>query len=565
MKRFLLAMLLVATNVSFVLGATAEPKINPDGTVNAAAFASLSTCKASALSAGRIVVVKTVMPCNNLNWPTDRKLRIVAGGRIDPASGKTFNGNGIKVDAGYYQVFGGAGSVIGLKYATPDMFGADATAVQKAISALITGGVLYLDASRSYTSGAISLQPGISIIGNAASATNGTSTLPGLTYNGTTGDFITLTGGTGESVTGVTIQGIRISGNGTSGNVLNLGSTRSRIEANDIYNGHTLINFPTSSNWAGENIVALNFLHNCDTAILGNGANVVDNEIINNIIYVDGGDGTYGIKMDSGANNISNNHIYGGFKYYVYLTGNGIRIHNNHIDNVGSRIANGAGIYINSNSSLSNSSVKGNTITFPATAVADGIYINSTATGRIDISNNIINALSGATVTGIRSSGTAAFYGTVAHNLFQNVTKYSLHSGSTATMIEQDAGHIYNSSNVLHMNVNPNTLGATQEFSLRREFSGGPESAITANTGSLYSIYSLNSGQAPFYLKTSGTGNTGWRALMYSLSETPKGTDATGTRVYSSTAATLGPNTGFMRVPKSDGSGYVYVPYWDAI
>ena len=86
-------------------------------------FADLSTAMASPKTVGKTIVVSTVQTCNNLTWPTDRGVRIVKGGRIDPAAGKVLHMNGVQPQAGLYQIYGGGGTVTGLKEAPPEWFG----------------------------------------------------------------------------------------------------------------------------------------------------------------------------------------------------------------------------------------------------------------------------------------------------------------------------------------------------------------------------------------------------------------------------------------------------------
>lgn len=88
----------------------AEPKINPDGTVNASAFTSFSACKANPISAGRTIVVKSVMPVNTLTVPDTQSVIIVKSGQLSVASGKTLTINGHYT--GYSGSIAGSGAVV---------------------------------------------------------------------------------------------------------------------------------------------------------------------------------------------------------------------------------------------------------------------------------------------------------------------------------------------------------------------------------------------------------------------------------------------------------------------
>lgn len=112
MKRLFFVISTILTLATSALAApVAEPKINPDGTINAAAFASFSACKASPISAGRTIVVKSALPVNNVTVPATIGVRVEQGGSIDIASGKTATFNG-QFEAGRYQVFTGPGRVV---------------------------------------------------------------------------------------------------------------------------------------------------------------------------------------------------------------------------------------------------------------------------------------------------------------------------------------------------------------------------------------------------------------------------------------------------------------------
>jgi hypothetical protein len=109
------------------------------------AFTNLSTALASPATVGKTIVISKVMTINNKTWPTDRGCRFVRGGRIDPAAGKTLNMNGVQPEADLtQQLYGGSGTVTGLRLAVPQSFGAlgddshdDGAALDKAANAAL--------------------------------------------------------------------------------------------------------------------------------------------------------------------------------------------------------------------------------------------------------------------------------------------------------------------------------------------------------------------------------------------------------------------------------------------
>lgn len=78
--------------------------------VDVRAFNNLSTAVASPQSAGKTILVPNVQNMNNLTIPSDRAVKIIKGGSIYVATGKTLTING-PFDAGLYQVFGTGGSI----------------------------------------------------------------------------------------------------------------------------------------------------------------------------------------------------------------------------------------------------------------------------------------------------------------------------------------------------------------------------------------------------------------------------------------------------------------------
>lgn len=122
--------------------------------------------------------------------------------------------------------------------------------------------------------------------------------------------------------------------------------------------------------------------------------------------------------------------------------------------------------------------VRDNKITDTATHMRYGIYISAGDLTTIDI---IGNHVSGATDYGYRGLGTAAR--TFRNNAF---------SGTTGEMLTPPTSGV--------------GLVAKQFFG-----SGTPESVVTAPIGSIY-LNTAGGASTTLYVKTSGTGNTGWTA-----------------------------------------------------
>jgi len=143
MKSFYILLLILLT----ALPALAAPT-NTSGPwgIDAAGFRNFSTALASPATIGKTIVVTKPVTVNDMTVTGNRQVKVMPGGRIDVAAGKTL---AFALDSGFeaggHAAFGGAGAVTGLKYAEPEWFGAitgdagdDGSAIQKALNAATT-------------------------------------------------------------------------------------------------------------------------------------------------------------------------------------------------------------------------------------------------------------------------------------------------------------------------------------------------------------------------------------------------------------------------------------------
>lgn len=108
MKKLFFAICIILVLATSALAApVAEPKINPDGTINAAAFTSFSACKTDPISAGRTISVKSVMPVNTLTVSEDRSVEIKKGGKLRYSGNLAIKG---QFTAGLYHALEKVGS-----------------------------------------------------------------------------------------------------------------------------------------------------------------------------------------------------------------------------------------------------------------------------------------------------------------------------------------------------------------------------------------------------------------------------------------------------------------------
>lgn len=202
MKQELLTLLLVLSTYSTALAG----HINATGPwgVDAGGFKNLSTALASSATAGKTVNVSKPMSINNKVLPADRQIKILRGGRINPASGKVFDFAGQKPEAGEYQIFGGAGTVTGLEEVLAGWFGAvgngvadDTLAIQKSVNA---SSKVFL--SKKYNVSGVTANGMLHISGGTLIQSKANQNNHMLTLNAT-----------GSAVTGVTFIGPVAAGN----------------------------------------------------------------------------------------------------------------------------------------------------------------------------------------------------------------------------------------------------------------------------------------------------------------------------------------------------------------
>lgn len=157
--------------------------------IDAGGFKNFSTALASPKTVGKTVLVSKPMTINNKT--TDRAIRVIAGGKITVASGKTFAVKG-PFDAGVYEVFDGTGTVTGLKEKYPEWFsGGLATAMSQ-------GGVIKLTGT--YTTPATA--NGFIFVSNTAII--GASSTAQIT-----GDPATYNLLFGDQVSNITVKGVK--------------------------------------------------------------------------------------------------------------------------------------------------------------------------------------------------------------------------------------------------------------------------------------------------------------------------------------------------------------------
>lgn len=114
-----LSLLLIIFSVNLAMAAS-NPSVS---FIAAEGFSNLSTALSSPGTVDKVLTISSVMSINNKTVTEKRLVKIIAGGRIDVAFGKILTfANDSSFESGNNMVFGGAGKVVGLKNASPDMF-----------------------------------------------------------------------------------------------------------------------------------------------------------------------------------------------------------------------------------------------------------------------------------------------------------------------------------------------------------------------------------------------------------------------------------------------------------
>lgn len=99
----------------------AEPKLLPDGTINASAFSSFSSCKADPLSLNRTIKVTKPMTTNTLTVTSPQAIEIVNNGQLNVLAGKTLTINSY-LKSGSYKIFAGSGKVVFGQKSTAEVY-----------------------------------------------------------------------------------------------------------------------------------------------------------------------------------------------------------------------------------------------------------------------------------------------------------------------------------------------------------------------------------------------------------------------------------------------------------
>ncbi|GFO67870.1 hypothetical protein GMLC_14490 [Geomonas limicola] len=221
--------------------------------VDASGFKNLSTCLASPLTSGKTVTVSTVMPINN-KTVSGRRIHVVFGGRIDVATGKQLSFVSSSVDAGSYQIFGGAGTVTGLTSAYPQWWGDSSDAARGA--ALLKA----VNMMKAQGYGKISVPIGNYDIGTSSITLLGTMILEGngranemynasgsrIIYSGS-GAAIDINDGSGTTTQGVVVRNLTLDGNNLGHVGIKLGSATGTLKTgNALIENNFIQKFTTS-------------------------------------------------------------------------------------------------------------------------------------------------------------------------------------------------------------------------------------------------------------------------------------------------------------------------------
>jgi hypothetical protein len=347
MKKVALILFLIMVTGS---AAFAAPSDTSDSwVIDAAEFKNLSAALTSPATAGKTIVVSKPMVINSVTLTGSRLLKVIQGGRIDIAPGQRLTfGPDSGYDWGEYQVFGGSGSVAGLRETRPEHWGAkindfsssvaNSTAINKMYAAAYGATIRYSTGTYYHT--------GITIPSKSAGyRSRGEGRLNTILLNVGTGHNITITSATERGVSNGFYDFAEMSIRGNGGQY-GVGATGlDGIHADGIaiftfkdldvsYNGGHGIYLGTSTNTAGSysgSIINCNIQANKLDNIWAAGTSVTDqkNGILiagNNIAYAGrNGISTWGTGISiSGENTIQGN------------TGLGVSIDANYVSGVSS-------------------------------------------------------------------------------------------------------------------------------------------------------------------------------------------------------------------------------------
>jgi len=447
----------------------------------------------------------------------------------------------------------------------PEYFGAvgdgvteDTTAIQNTINSCVEKSVIQFVPGKTYLTGTLTLrQQSYLGAGNLA----GFTTRSAIQYSGTTGNVMEM--GTGP---GFYLHGLVIDGNATTGSVISMACYRATISGNEIRNADTLISITEAPAWNGENKIMQNFLYFCHNGVDIENEISADNAIWENYIWSGVGNpeweglGETAIHSAAAGTSVYRNHIYQSWDFFMDFERNGARVINNFFN--GLRTGN-TGLRLTVHDTVNISTVIGNRMNQKVDASGStGIVIVGDAPGKCFVTANNIDFYS--TVTGgnigITQIGPEAVSGDAFMNLVTGADDaYDISSSAFNTLYVDALKTKTNSSSMYFREVNQ------EELKLQFGF-GHPESAVTADVGSMYLPYSASGvTRVNPFIKVSGTGtDTGWRRMPALYGEVATGADATGTNVYSGNANTLPANDGFLRIPTSDGD-LVHIPYWESV
>ena len=392
----------------------------------------------------------------------------------------------------------------------------DTAAIQAAINAAGVGGsVVFPKPSAFYLSGALTLQPGISLVGSKARDANESLAAPSSTgstlrYTGSSGFFLTL--GTTDTVQGVSIADLVIDANGSTGGAISLKSYRNKIRRCVIRSGgagSVGVLFSGGATWAGESSI------DDQTQIYGFAVNVraegtaTDGFIGRSLFY---GATSKDIELVQAAGwLIEGNHTYGPTRpISIDAQTSSVRIKHNLVE--GSEAVGFIGIKQTLTQAQNTGTISGNSIQLVSNdAVA--ISLSASTPTRASVVGNSAWVFLGATGTvGVDVTGSNAIAGDLGPNYLSTATRYRSAFTNQPNLIDQSGDRVELSAAEIGLL----SLGTGPKI---RAMSASPEGVISANVGSLALRTNGGPGTAG-YLKVAGTGNTAWRGITTQMTHT---------------------------------------------